>query len=93
VSHPIHGNAHEPNENDGRDTGHLRPAPEVAIPGEVNERPEKKTHQDEEESDDVIEGTGIYRSLVGGHNHMVDHLHFVANGDIVEYCFCNVSGP
>jgi hypothetical protein len=42
---------------------------------------------------DAIEGTGIYRSFVGGHNHMVDHLHFVANGDVVEYCFCFVSSP
>jgi hypothetical protein len=46
---------------------------------------------------DVIEGTGIYRSFVGGHNHMVDHLHFLAPGDgsggLVEYCFCFVSGP
>ena len=42
---------------------------------------------------DVIEGTGIYRSIVGGHNHMVDHLHFAANGDVIEYCFCNVSSP
>ena len=42
---------------------------------------------------DVIEGTGIYRSFVGGHNHMVDHLHFLASGDVVEYCFCFVSGP
>ena len=25
---------------------------------------------------DVIEGTGIYRSIVGGHNHMDDILHF-----------------
>ena len=42
---------------------------------------------------DVIEGTGIYRSVVGGHNHMVDRLHFLANGDIDEFCFCFVSGP
>ena len=42
---------------------------------------------------DVVEGTGIYRSLVGGHNHMVDKLHFLANGDVDEYCFCFVSGP
>ncbi len=45
----------------------------------------------------VIEGTGIYRSVVGGHNHMVDKLHFLAPGDgsggIDEYCFCFVSGP
>ena len=42
---------------------------------------------------DVIEGTGIYRSVVGGHNHMVDRLHFLASGDVDEYCFCFVSGP
>lgn len=42
---------------------------------------------------DVIEGTGIYRSIVGGRNHMVDRLHFLANGDIDEFCFCFVSGP
>jgi hypothetical protein len=42
---------------------------------------------------DVIEGTGIYRSVVGGHNHMVDKLHFLASGDVDEYCFCFVSGP
>jgi hypothetical protein len=42
----------------------------------------------------VIEGTGIYRSFVGGHNHMVDKLHFLAPGDgsggFEEYCFCFV---
>ena len=46
---------------------------------------------------DVIEGTGIYRSIVGFHNHMVDRLHFLAPGDgsggIDEFCFCFVSGP
>jgi hypothetical protein len=46
---------------------------------------------------DVIEGTGIYKSFVGGHNHMVDRLHFLAPGDgsggIDEFCFCFVSGP
>ncbi len=46
---------------------------------------------------DVIEGTGIYRSVVGGHNHMVDRLHFLAPGDgsggIDEFCFCFVSSP
>ena len=42
---------------------------------------------------DVIEGTGIYRSIGGGHNHMVDKLHFLASGDVDEYCFCFVSGP
>jgi hypothetical protein len=44
---------------------------------------------------DVIEGTGIYRRFVGGHNHMVDRLHFLAPGDgsggFEEYCFCHVS--
>jgi hypothetical protein len=43
----------------------------------------------------VIEGTGIYRRFVGGHNHMVDRLHFLAPGDgsggFEEYCFCYVS--
>ena len=40
-----------------------------------------------------IEGTGVYRSFVGGHNFMVDRLHFLENGDVDEYCLCNVSGP
>ena len=43
----------------------------------------------------VLEGTGIYRSFVGGHNHMVDRLHFLPPGDgsggIDEYCFCFVT--
>ena len=46
---------------------------------------------------DVIEGTGIYRSVVGGHNHMVDRLHLLAPGDgsggVDEFCFCFISGP
>ena len=42
---------------------------------------------------DFIEGTGVYRSFVGGHNLMIDRLHFLENGDVDEYCFCNVSGP
>lgn len=42
---------------------------------------------------DVVEGTGIYKSFVGGHNHMDDRLHFLANGDVDEFCFCFVSGP
>ena len=45
----------------------------------------------------VLEGTGIYQSFVGGHNHMVDRLHFLAPGDgsggADEYCFCFVSRP
>jgi hypothetical protein len=43
----------------------------------------------------ILEGTGIYKSFVGGHNHMVDRLHFLAPGDgsggIDEFCFCNIS--
>ena len=43
----------------------------------------------------VIQATGIYRPFVGGHNHMVDRLHFLAPGDgsggFEEYCFCFVS--
>jgi hypothetical protein len=45
----------------------------------------------------ILEGTGIYRSFVGGHNHMVDKLHFLPPGDgsggIDEYCFCFISRP
>jgi len=43
----------------------------------------------------ILEGTGIYRSFAGGHNHMVDKLHFLAPGDgsggVDEYCFCFIS--
>jgi hypothetical protein len=43
----------------------------------------------------ILEATGIYRPLVGGHNHMVDKLHFLAPGDgsggVDEYCFCFIS--
>ena len=46
---------------------------------------------------DVLEGTGIYRQFAGGHNHMVDKLHFLPPGDgsggFEEYCFCFVSAP
>ena len=45
----------------------------------------------------IREATGVYRSFVGGHNHMVDKLHFLAPGDgsagVDEYCFCFISGP
>ena len=41
----------------------------------------------------ILEATGIYRSLVGGHNHMVDKLHLLASGDADEYCFCFISRP
>jgi len=39
----------------------------------------------------ILEATGIYRSFVGGHNHMVDRLHQLANGTFDEYCFCFIS--
>jgi hypothetical protein len=43
----------------------------------------------------ILEATGIYRPFVGGHNHMVDRLHFLAPGDgsggFEEYCFCFIS--
>src|SRR5690242_3237939 len=39
----------------------------------------------------ILEGTGIYQSFVGGHNHMVDKLHQLANGSFDEYCFCFIS--
>ena len=43
----------------------------------------------------VLEATGRFRRFVGGHNHMVDKLHFLAPGDgsggIEEYCFCFIS--
>jgi len=43
----------------------------------------------------ILEATGIYKSFEGGHNHMVDKLHFLAPGDgsggIDEYCFCFIS--
>jgi hypothetical protein len=41
----------------------------------------------------ILEATGVYRSFVGGHNHMVDKLHFLASGGIDEYCFCFISSP
>lgn len=45
----------------------------------------------------ILEGTGIYKPFVGGHNHMVDKLHFLPPGDgsggLDEYCFCNISRP
>jgi hypothetical protein len=41
----------------------------------------------------VIEGTGIYRSFVGGKNLMVDILHSLANQAFVEHCVCIISRP
>jgi hypothetical protein len=39
----------------------------------------------------ILEATGIYRDFQGGHNHMVDRLHQLANGSFNEFCFCNIS--
>jgi hypothetical protein len=43
----------------------------------------------------ILEGTGIYKPFAGGHNHMVDKLHFLAPGDgsggADEYCFCFIT--
>ncbi len=41
----------------------------------------------------ILEATGVYRPFVGGHNHMVDKLHFLASGEADEYCFCFISRP
>ena len=45
----------------------------------------------------ILEGTGIYKPFAGGHNHMVDKLHFLPPGDgsggVDEYCFCFISRP
>jgi hypothetical protein len=40
----------------------------------------------------ILEATGIYRAFQGGHNHMVDRLHQLADGtSFDEFCFCNIS--
>jgi hypothetical protein len=39
----------------------------------------------------IPEATGIFRSFEGGHNHMVDRLHQLANGTFDEYCFCFIT--
>ena len=39
----------------------------------------------------ILEATGIYRSFQGGHNHMEDRIHQLANGNFDEYCFCFIS--
>lgn len=39
----------------------------------------------------IIEATGIYQAFQGGHNHMVDRLHQLADGRLNEFCFCNIS--
>jgi hypothetical protein len=39
----------------------------------------------------ILEATGVYQKFEGGHNHMVDHLHQLGNGQDNEFCFCNIS--
>jgi len=40
----------------------------------------------------ILAATGRYRSFEGGHNHMVDRLHRLANnGGFDEYCFCFIT--
>jgi hypothetical protein len=41
----------------------------------------------------ITEATGVYQSFVGGHNKMVDILHRLADGTLVEHCFCIISRP
>jgi hypothetical protein len=40
---------------------------------------------------DVLQANGRYRSFKGGHNRMVDNLHFLASGDVDEFCVCLIS--
>jgi len=39
----------------------------------------------------ILEANGIYTPFNGGHNHMVDRLHQLANGQFNEFCFCVIS--
>ena len=39
----------------------------------------------------ILEATGIFRSFEHGHNHMVDRLHQLSDGNFDEYCFCFIS--
>jgi hypothetical protein len=39
----------------------------------------------------ILDATGIYRAFKGGHNHMVDKLHNLADGRFDEFCFCVIS--
>ena len=41
----------------------------------------------------IPEATGRFRSFVRGHNRMVDKLHFLASGDVDEFCVCLISRP
>jgi hypothetical protein len=39
----------------------------------------------------ILAATGNYTPYVGGHNHMVDRFHALANGQFDESCFCIIS--
>jgi hypothetical protein len=39
----------------------------------------------------ILDATGIYKRFKGGHNHMVDRLHQLADGRFNEFCFCNIT--
>jgi len=39
----------------------------------------------------ILEAKGSFSAYAGGHIHMVDVLHLLANGLADEYCFCHVS--
>jgi hypothetical protein len=39
----------------------------------------------------ILEATGVFRAFKGGHNHMVDKLHKLADGRFDEFCFCVIS--
>jgi hypothetical protein len=40
----------------------------------------------------ILQATDVYRAFQGGHNHMVDRLHQLANNaGFDEFCFCNIS--
>ena len=41
----------------------------------------------------ITEATGVYRSFLGGHNKMADVLHRLADGTLVENCYCVISRP
>jgi hypothetical protein len=62
---------------------------EPGMPLEIPAKKRKDTLYDHQPSLD--QATGIYRSFAGGHNHMVDRLHNLANGSFDEFCFCIIS--
>ena len=39
----------------------------------------------------ILEANGVFRAFEGGHNHMVDKLHQLANSRLDEFCFCIIS--